>query len=556
MKNTDKKYLAGSLAFLVLAVIAVFLYMRAGHGMAEATALEKVIREMTASYRLRQIAATVILYGVGYLAAYPFCSGIGTDWAGVLAMPVGNALWGVASALLLFLNIPYNRWTMCAVGGLLLGALFFRFRESYRGMDWIGWAAWHTAALAVTIMAASGVFARFLSSDSYYFVMQYGELIAKEGRLSSDIVGTYMTWTGLTPALTSSFAAMWGFENIYAIHYLLVFGMYGFLMKLGYRGASAYWGRKGSFLIGLAAVLTVGIIPGVAYLSFWIINNTYFMVYIVIMGMLPVLEGRKPGGRTVCLMGLIGAWLTLCRTETALVMCFFLVCASVLELPRRQMAALYGPVCAAQLLFFGKLGYEYAIGARQAGEKMLTLRTGAVLVLALALTGAYIGLYRLGWVGFLRRHLRAFVLWGLLLSCLGLGLLDMDKFQNNLDVCLHHFSDWYWKYVPLTILVLEVLKTCYRCRDSYYDLIVWGFLLCNFAVCMGRPHGLRLGIGDSYNRICLSIMPLYVASTVLTFVEYFGRDRTVTGGKAVPGGRAWKARPGWERREETGEKDA
>ena len=178
-----------------------------------------------------------------------------------------------------------------------------------------------------------------------------------------------------------------------------------------------------------------------------------------------------------------------------------------------------------QLLFFGKVLYEYAIGARQAENKMLTPQTAAIILAALGLTGIYILLYDVKWVCFIRKHLTIFALSALLVSCFVLGLLDMDKFSNNFNAFIGNLKDWYWGYVPVFILVLELLKTCYRCRNRYYDLIVWGFLLCNFAVCMGRPHGLRLGIGDSYNRICMSILPLYVVSTVLTFVAYFGKER-------------------------------
>lgn len=529
MKNTDRKYLIGALAGLAASLLATWWYTKTGQKMTEATALNRAIEEMTAAYRMRQIVATMAMYGAGYLAVHPFCRQIGESWAGLLAMPVGNALWGVVSALVLFVNLPYNRFTMSALTVLLLAGLGLRFRESYREMGWRRMCVWLTAALSVTVMASAGLFARFFSSDSYYFVMQYGELIGKEGRLSSDIVGIYMTWTGITPALTSSFAALWGFENIYAIHYLLVFSLYGFMALLVYRKASAHWGRKASFLVAAASLATVMLIPGVAYLSFWIINNTYFMIYILPLMMLPVIAGGKPDDRVACIMSLLTAWLTLCRTETALVMCFFLICVSSLELPRRQLAALYVPMCAVQLLFFGKLLYEYAIGARQADSRMLTLQTGAVLVLALALTGLYLGIYRLGWVCYIRKHMREFVIGGLLVACLGLGLLDPGKMRNNLGVVLRNLVDWYWNYVLIVAAAMEILKSLCRCRNRYYDLIIGGFVLCNFAVCLGRPHGLRLGIGDSYNRICMSVLPLYVTSTVLTFLDHFGREKRAAG---------------------------
>ena len=108
---------------------------------------------------------------------------------------------------------------------------------------------------------------------------------------------------------------------------------------------------------------------------------------------------------------------------------------------------------------------------------------------------------------------------------LGIGVLEWEKFKNNIEVVLSNIGDWYWNYVPIAILCIEIIKTYLKCRDRYFDIIVWGFVLLNFVICMGRPQYLRLGIGDSYNRICMSILPVYLVSSAYTFIEYFGAYR-------------------------------
>ena len=64
-----------------------------------------------------------------------------------------------------------------------------------------------------------------MSSDSYYYVMQYGEVVAKVGSLNFDTAGATMTWTGVSSALISSLAYFCGFETITVIHNLLVISM-------------------------------------------------------------------------------------------------------------------------------------------------------------------------------------------------------------------------------------------------------------------------------------------------------------------------------------------
>lgn len=514
---------------LILFICTVFLaiyYSHTGYSNTEATILGKMIKDMTRNYRMYQIVATTILYFVGYVVVFPLCKQMGRGYAYVLAMPTGNALWGTISALLLFLNIPYNKYTMSTVVCICVGAMVYLYREEYRHLKWINILGVLSVVVSISILAASGFFAIFTSSDSYYFVMQYGELIAKAGRLSSDIVGTYMTWTGIMPALSSAFATMWGFENIYAIHYLLIYSMCGFIVLTIYNQTTKYYSRVIAGCIAVITAITVIIIPGISYLSFWIIGNSYFMVYILLVVLLPyIVQNENPGTEVFFLISLYILWLTLCRAETAVTMSFFVICISALGLTKRQMAFIYLPMCVFQTLFFFTIFYQTQIGKKQADSKLLTTMTMIIIILALLVVAGYILLYDLPPVRFVRQHMDIFGITILAVTGLGIGVLEWEKFKNNIEVVLSNIGDWYWNYVPIAILCIEIIKTYLKCRDRYFDIIVWGFVLLNFVICMGRPQYLRLGIGDSYNRICMSILPVYLVSSAYTFIEYFGAYR-------------------------------
>lgn len=519
MGDRDKRCLALSFLILAVSIIITLIYIGEGYKATENTALNQAIKEITKSYRLYQIVATVIMYTVGFFVVFPLCDEIGGEWSYLLALPIGNALWGTLSSFVLFVNIPYNKSVMCLLAAFIILSLFLKFRRRYKKIEWRKVFTCNIIVISIAFMASSGLFAIFTSSDSYYFVMQYGELIAKHGKLSSDIVGTYMTWTGITPALTSAYATMWGFENIYAIHYLMIFSMYGFIILAVYKEAIEHCGKKKAIVLSVMAIVTVGIVPGLSYLSMWIIGNAYFMVYIVFLVLLPIVAKENLGYKTLTLMALMMIWLALCRQETGLVVCFIIICFSALGLQRKQMLFLYLPVFIFQLLFFTKIIYEYLQGARQADERLLTFAIMLIILMAFILTACYIGVYNWKILYYIRKHVTFFGLATLLIACIILGVLDIDKFTNNLDSVVHNMADWYWKYIPLTVFLLEILKTYFKCRNKYYDLVIWGFVLCNFAICMGRPQYLRLGIGDSYNRICMSIVPLYIVTTILTFVR-------------------------------------
>lgn len=514
-----------ALLFLACASFLTVLHVKRGYAATEETNLNRLIQELTAGYRVKQISATVIMFAVGAVISIPLCKNIGQQYAMLLAMPVGNALWGIISAPLLFMNIPYTPYIMAGVIFSIIAVMVFLYKKEYRHADWSSFWTGVILALAVAVMASSGVFAIFNSSDSYYYVMQYGELIGQNQQLSSDISGTFMTWTGISPALTSAYAAMWGFENIYAIHYLLIFSMYGFISYTVYRKANQYCTAGKSFLCAALTLLTVMMIPAVSYLSIWVISNTYFMVYLVFLMMLPVIAGEKTDTRILCIMAAFAVWLMLSRIEAAPLICFLIICISSLNIPKKHISALFLSTFLFEALYLLKVLLEYLHRGKLASEQLLTAGTVAIILLTFVLTGLYLLLYDFKFMKFIRRHMAAFGIAALIISCLGLGALDMNKFLNNIQTVASNMRDWYWAYVPLSVLVIEVIKFCFKCRNQYFDLAVWGFILFNFAMCMGRPQYLRLGVGDSYNRICMSIVPLYVVSTIWTFIVYFGSGK-------------------------------
>ena len=514
-----KKHIIAATGILLILICSVKLYQTFGYKIADTTMIMKVVEEITIHYEFYQVIATMMLFILGLVVTIPFFNKLGQGWCYILAMPIANAVWGILSASLLFVNIPYNRYTMATGMIIILIGVLIVFKDEYKNISLSCIVEVLCVVFLITILATIGIFPIFMSSDSYYFIMQYGELITKFSRLSSDYVGTYMTWTGITPALTSSFASMWGFENIYAIHYLLIFSMYGCIGASVYCYAVKSYSKIKAGIFAIAAILTTAVVPGISYMSIWIISNTYFMVYIVFVIMLLAVFREKINRRIIGVISLFCIWLALSRPEGALIMCFYIICMSYLKLTRKQVLALYLPICIMQLLFFGKLVYEYMIGAKQAKNVMLTQEVAAILILALILTAGYIVLYNKKWVEYIRKHMTIIVLVGLCVASLGLGLLEVDKLSNNILVIAKNFASWWWNYVPLMIIVVEIVKCCLKCRNKFFDLVVIGFVLCNFAICLGRPHGLRMGIGDSYNRMCLSILPLYVVTTICSFME-------------------------------------
>lgn len=520
MKN---KFISKSygLIFLILSIIFTVFFVMAKYNGAEQTAVTKTVYEITKGYRINQILATMGMYFVGLITVYPLCIKLGEYFPFLVAMPAGNALWGMISSLLLFLNIPYNKVTTLGLVAIIILFELIRYKETYRDVDKIKTMNICIVVLGVIIMASSGMFPKYYSSDSFYYIMQYGQLITENGALSSDIVGTYMTWTGITPALISSFAAMFGFETIYGIHHLLVFSMYGFITLFIYETANSFFSKRMTWILTLGTLVTVVFTPIVTGLATWIISNTYFMVYIVFFLMFPIIARERMDMKVVCLMALFAGWMTLCRIEAAPYMCFLVICITCLNMPRKQSVVLYFTVLVFEILYLLKVLYEHLTGGRQALEQELTIDTAVVILLVLFVTGCYFLVYNVKIIEIIRGHMVAVGIIVLLIGCLVLGLFDWERFVNNVMVAGKNvLTNWYWP-LPVAIAACEILKTCFKCRNQYLDLAVWGSVLFNFAICMGRINNLRLGLGDSYHRVCISLVPLYIVSTIYIFLIYF-----------------------------------
>ena len=93
-----------------------------------------------------------------------------------------------------------------------------------------------------------------------------------------------MTWTGVSSALISSLAYFCGFETITVIHNLLVISMLICFYLMMKKQISNLGARENQAIVG-AGIFTVMliVIPAFELLSFWVISNTYCMVYIFLL---------------------------------------------------------------------------------------------------------------------------------------------------------------------------------------------------------------------------------------------------------------------------------
>ena len=152
-----------------------------------------------------------------------------------------------------------------------------------------------------------------------------------------------MTWTGVSSALISSLAYFCGFETITVIHNLLIISMLICFYLTMKKQISNLGARENQAIVG-AGVFTVMliVIPAFELLSFWVISNTYCMVYIFLLmiGMNLYTTGERENKALLMLISMVICWLTLSRAEMSVCMACIVCLISFLPLTQREMLTL------------------------------------------------------------------------------------------------------------------------------------------------------------------------------------------------------------------------
>lgn len=104
------------------------------------------------------------------------------------------------------------------------------------------------------------------------------------------------------------------------------------------------------------------------------------------------------------------------------------------------------------------------------------------------------------------------IMMPLVLLCLiiVLGIMNHERLVTDLSVTIKNLTEPIWGYGPAAFLTVYIIVMAVNKRIGYWDMVLWGYILFNFCLCLGRIDDLRIRIGDSYNRMLLGIVPVAI----------------------------------------------
>lgn len=467
-----------------------------------------MVNDLTDGYRIKQIIFSLVLFVAGYLIV-ECVVGITSSMACVfLALPTAVVIWGGGSTALLFTGIPYNTMTAIGVFIVLALALCGRKLSVLRNTDWLYLIRTIFWVYGFSVIASSGILPIFMSSDSYYYVMQYGEVIAKSGMLSYDTSGTTMTWTGVSSALISSFATLFGFETITVIHWGLIASMLGCFATEICRRTIELCSKR--YVLAFVMTFLLLIMPPFLLLSTWVISNTYCMVmfFFLMLGLKAYTEAEERNHNLLWLLSALCVWLCLSRAEVCVSIAGLVLISSILKLDRKEMLILSVPMAASQSAFLIKLVIQQNMSSKDVYDSMITPQIMAIMMVALWGAVVYSAMSECRGICRIKKQIPKLTFIGLPILCGCIFFLDREKFMIGAESIGYNLAHEYWGYVPIFIVTLIVLFFVISRRADFYIIFSYAYVFLNLALCFGRKQPLRHGFGDSCNRILISALPI------------------------------------------------
>lgn len=503
-------------------------------------------------YQLKQLAALLVMWLLGGAFLLLIRTTLSDSMVILLSFPTGLCLWALASFFLLMLGIPY---TVPAVAVTLLAVyvlIFFLRRrisnerlqtDSLHNLPSVSPRNFSILAifLGVMLLCSTGILYVFLSYDSYFYFINYGNALTIL-KSFADIVGSNsftLTNIGQFLPLVNSYASFWGLDQSFQIQAFLTFNLlacffYG-ILRLFRKNLST---KKALFF---SALLTLFLASSTCFiiLSSWVLANMYCMVYLFLIVFVieltcveavphsPTDDSASAGKQTVhnpevcILVSMFLTALALLRKDGIIFAAFLCVWIALRNVwSGKTQLLIFLPAAIVELwwLFYVRIVLNASVG--QAVYSSVTNNKNIFLVVAaIVSTCVYILLVH-PFLEQLFRNRLSFPQGETLLLYLGMigliGLLtlrDWNFIVDNVDMTIRNMllfpSIWGISAVMYAMLiVITMLKKPFWDADTFLWL---GYIILNFiSYSMVDSKWFWVNWDDSYMRVFLQIVPVIV----------------------------------------------
>lgn len=458
-----------------------------------------------AENKLHQFLALNYVLLVGFIFMFLW-NGKSSDLvAAGVSFVFGTGIYSVAYILLLMLRIPASFGTV----NLVL-FIFFAIVFLIRGKEIV-----ITRKKVLIFLAVYGIYAAvcallvsrnaaILGYDSYQYIMG-GYNLSVKGTVIPPMA-SLMSRFGLFPMIIYSLPHFWKFDFLYAFQPLFVLtGSLSLAMALYTQSRRRGWNRiKGA---ALAAVGLLFLLSCYFWLfqTFWIMGNILVAIFLFLAVYFGMQAQEEEGNLFLSYLMLL--CMAACRLETPLqglvivVMLAGNIAVSIKS--KKQYMISYAVTI---LLWYAAL-FSF-VGLNTTADEISVFTAGPVMGCCILLI-AYALLIDIKWVRLIEKNINIIAFLGANGLLVLLFLLKPAHTLETAEILLLNvFQEGMWGATWLMLILLEAGNILYHKKLEFVELLVYLLLITILALGIIRNTPLRLGFGDSANRMVVHVYPL------------------------------------------------
>ena len=366
-----------------------------------------------------------------------------------------------------------------------------------------------------------------VDNDSMYYYSAYPEVLVKEKAFRYEF-DVFLTDVGPMAAIINTLPYMFGFGNTFGIQHFLNLNFILIFLAAAYEELSRIVPAKTAG--PAAAAATVFLATSAPYLTTakWIMAGDYFMIFFFIVMYLGYREGisAERHNDMEILLIMFTVMMSMLRVEGIVMAVFLVIGLSSLSYSSEELLKTYLlPAGLSAFLYYFCIFARLRVNPLYAFLRPLK----AVLMLAmLAAAALYLIFIRGKHFRKLLAHMEYAIPAALAAANALMLIVGKRRYLNNLYTFFMNMrlkNGWgYFAYmvfaVLLVIIVMSILKKSFHM--GFFDMMLTGFVLVTLGVSWARGNDLRIGVGDSGNRVMLTVVPTAVFAIAVKLAGLFG----------------------------------
>ena len=499
----------------------------------------RLLTTVSSGYFAAQVITIIFLCVLGYVFIWAMCSRTKCAERVLLAFPVGLAYYCAVIYGMMVLRIRISQPSIIAVS-LTVSAAAFASAGFYRKKRYGNFLPdgksflWKEILLLAVIggilacIAASGLLTVSLDNDSFYYYSSYPQMIIREGGLKYEF-DVFLTDVGPVAAVINTLPYVFGFSNTFGIQHFINFVFIIIFAYAVYSELSERGGRKKT-AAAVSAVSTLFLATSPAYLTTakWVMAGDWFMVFFFLLAYFGYRDSKGEGDIAPLLM-LFAFMVTGTRQEGPVMLCLLAVCFCMLSVSGGRIGFLYMlPAALSAILYY--LCIFVLIGVRPL-YAFLTPQKAVLITAMLLVCSSCVLMVKTKPFERLQRKLCILIPAASVILNLAMLAVNHERYLTNLYSFFMNIrlrNGWgYFGYVCFVFIILAIVYVCvYKDRQiTFFDVLTAGYILAVVCVSWGRGDHLRIGTGDSGNRVMLTAVPLIVFSLAVRIGRIIGARR-------------------------------